>query len=105
MIKEMLENGSDVDGAKNDGWTPLMAACWHGNLAVAKSLIKQKACIDLKTEAHTTALCWAARHGQIHIVELLLGNGSDVDGVHNDVINSKHFRVTGHLCGEFTGPR
>ena len=22
--KEMLENGSDVDGAKNDGWTPLM---------------------------------------------------------------------------------
>ena len=24
---------------------------------------------------------------------------------HDDVIKWKHFRVTGHLCGEFTGPR
>ena len=25
--------------------------------------------------------------------------------MHDDVIKWKHFRVTGHLCGEFTGPR
>ena len=24
---------------------------------------------------------------------------------HDDVINGNIFRVTGHLCGEFTGPR
>ena len=24
---------------------------------------------------------------------------------HDDVIKWKHFRVTGHMCGEFTGPR
>ena len=26
-----------------------------------------------------------------------------VPGIHDDVIKWKHFRVTGHLCGEFTG--
>ena len=26
-------------------------------------------------------------------------------GPHDDVIKWQHFRVTGHLCGEFTGPR
>ena len=25
--------------------------------------------------------------------------------IHDDVIKWKIFRVTGHLCGEFTGPR
>ena len=24
--------------------------------------------------------------------------------LHDDVIKWKHFRITGHLCGEFTGP-
>ena len=28
-----------------------------------------------------------------------------IGNVHDDVIKWKHFRVTGHLCGEFTGPR
>ena len=32
-------------------------------------------------------------------------SGLDLHGSHNDVIKWKHFRVTGHLCGEFTGPR
>ena len=27
-----------------------------------------------------------------------------IDEVHDDVIKWKHFRVTGPLCGEFTGP-
>ena len=28
-----------------------------------------------------------------------------VKAIHGDVINGNIFRVTGHLCGEFTGPR
>ena len=36
----------------------------------------------------------------IPIIGLFIGSR-----VHDDVIKWKHFRVTGHLCGEFTGPR
>ena len=28
-----------------------------------------------------------------------------IDCIHDDVINGNILRVTGHLCGEFTGPR
>ena len=38
-----------------------------------------KARIDLKTETGTTALYLAAFKGQVHSIELLIGNRSNVD--------------------------
>ena len=40
-----------------------------------------------------------------HCNDEQLGSGEKFSTMHDDVIKWKHFRVTGHLCGEFTGPR
>ena len=47
IVELLLENGSDVDVATNDGWTHLMTAGWYGHLDVAKLLAKHKARIYL----------------------------------------------------------
>ena len=38
-------------------------------------------------------------------MQLLTPGGQVMPYIHDDVIRWKHFRVTGHLCGKFTGPR
>ena len=64
----------------------------------------------------TRYLCQTAKqnHNMLqshcHHLERSLGrddrkNTAGLDGYHDDVIKLKHFRVTGHSCGEFIGRR
>ena len=60
-----------------DGWTPLIAACWRGHLAVVQLLLRgNSAAISLgaraKTAAGGTAMSAACDGGHWPIVELLL---------------------------------
>ena len=51
--------------------------------------------------------CWQIRHHEVHRVSMMARYGSFLSFEHNDAIltSSKGniFRVTGHLCGKFTG--
>ena len=55
---------------------------------------------------------WVCRHDSIFVLCFIqyvykIQPGAEHAGCHyhDDVIKWKHFRVTGHLCGEFTGER
>lgn len=59
------------------GWTALMAACHHGNVAIADLLLKKEAHHNLQfSENGKSALHYACERGHQHIAELLLRHGA-----------------------------
>ncbi|KAF0720286.1 Aste57867_430 [Aphanomyces stellatus] len=66
----------DTNVANEDGWSPLHAACFHGQLDVAKQLLLQAdaAAIDLKDYTGRTPLYLASEAGKLELVKLLVAN-------------------------------
>jgi ankyrin repeat protein len=61
------------------GFTPLMAACAEGHIAVAKVLLANGADVDQRDARGDTALIHAAVSGAVPALKLLLVDGVDVD--------------------------
>lgn len=104
-VQYLVEAGADVNARAADGSTPLLFAAIAGHQQVCDLLLKQGAKLDIgsacllgKREVveaivkatpelltkndlplHTPALHWAARAGDVEIVELLLRHGAQVD--------------------------
>lgn len=86
LITKLLAEGADVNEMNSFGATPLHVACNEGHEDVVRVLLKARA-IDLdRREAmeDRTALHLAAKHGQLHCVELLLAAGARSELVDRD---------------------
>ena len=59
-----------------DRISPLMAACRHGRLDLARFLLERGARVDRRSRIGHTALTEAARHGSAPLAKLLIGNGA-----------------------------
>ena len=55
-VRELIENGADVDAKNNDGKTALHKAALRGNVDVVKVLIENRADVVAKDECGKTAL-------------------------------------------------
>ncbi len=66
-VRLMLEIGFPVDARGQEGGMPLHWACWHGNLAMVKTILRHNPPIELTdTVHHGTPLGWAiygSKHG------------------------------------------
>ena len=78
LVRSLLDQGADVNGAQGDGMTALHWAAEHGNAATARLLFNAGANLGAVTRlGGYTPLHLAARTGSAEVVEALLGAGAD----------------------------
>jgi len=77
--RRLLQAGTDVDGALDDGRTALMTAAQMGHEAVASMLLKAGAKVRKKQLDGCTALSIAAERGHVTLMAVLLLAGADAD--------------------------
>src|SRR6266487_4490748 len=92
VVRQMLENGADVN-AKDNGGTPLLQAVWRGGFsitgrpwapgggheAVVRLLLEKGADVNTKDYYGWTALDRAAANQHEAVVQLLLEKGADAN--------------------------
>ena len=76
-IKELLEQGADVNAKNGLGWTPLHYAAEKGYLEVVRLLVEKGANINARTKLGMTPLHWAAEKGHLYVVRFLLEAGAN----------------------------
>ena len=71
-LKIVMDNNPEVINTKNEnGFTPLILACYKGNIAVAKFLIENSKTINTSSDMGTPLMA-ATYKGQVELVQLLL---------------------------------
>nr|WP_315101952.1 ankyrin repeat domain-containing protein [uncultured Fretibacterium sp.] len=62
-VRQLIQDGADVNAKNKDGWTPLMAVAQHSsNPEVLTALIKAGADVNAKDTLGATPLMFAAIH-------------------------------------------
>ncbi len=78
-VKELLDNGADVDVRDRNGMTPLILAAKKGRSQIVRLLLEKGADVNAQDEVMGwTALILASALGYKSVVKLLLENGADV---------------------------
>ena len=72
MVTLLLEFGADVNCRNADGITPLMFSCQRGCSEVSRTLVQNGAEVNAIDNSDKSALIYAAEHGHLEIVELLV---------------------------------
>lgn len=87
VVKQLLDQGANVNAKNRYGSTPLFFACDRGHFEVAKLLVERGADLNVKdTFYNATALSWAMSKKHEAIVTLLVEKGVDVtDALQNAV--------------------
>ena len=80
MVAFLLDKGADINGATDSKSTPLHAAAWKGNLAIAKLLIARGANLNAKNQLDKTPLDWAIEQDHPDVAELIRSH-SGIRGV------------------------
>lgn len=79
QMMQLYEANHDVINSKNDfGFTPLILACYQGNIGVATFLIKKNADVNYVSD-EGTALMAAVVKGNLELVKVLLINKANPD--------------------------
>lgn len=92
-IRDLVEQGVDIDESDNEDLTPLHYAAYQGQVAMTQQLLDCGAGINAQDIYGYTPLMLATRSGKTEIVKLLLMRGADpnVEAVDNTTegLNSK----------------
>ena len=56
--------------------TPICSVCYHGNLEIADMLLKSGARVNIADDKKTLPLHYAARNGNLQLVEELIKRGT-----------------------------
>jgi len=78
-VKELLEQGAQVDAKDDDGQTPLHLASENGHIESMRELLMKNADVHSKTKKGSTPLHYASLAGQIDSVRELLMKKADVN--------------------------
>lgn len=83
LVSKLLAAGADVNVRDENGWSPLMKACYnaelkHGFADVVQALITAGADIEAPIGYGVRPLMLAAGYGETAVVEVLLQAGADV---------------------------
>ena len=75
----LLDQGAEVDGATDDGVTPLIAACWRGHVDAALLLLDNGAEVNRAMNDGRMPLHIACQKGHVETARLVLDRGAVVD--------------------------
>lgn len=82
-VREVIENGANVN-AKNEFGTPaLMIACIKGNFDVVGYLVEKGADVNAKDKNGGTALIAASQYAPFNVIKFLIENNADVNAQTN----------------------
>ena len=85
LCKILLDSGEvDVNEKTEDGWNPLLIACWQGNLEIVKYLISKKATIDHEDKNNWTSLMIASQNDHLEVVKYLIEKKATIDHENKD---------------------
>ena len=78
-LKTLINKNPEIINTKNEnGFTPLMLACYKGNVAVAKFLIEKSKTINTSSDMGTPLMASIVKGNNV-IAELLLQKGANPD--------------------------
>ena len=83
LIKEIIDEGADINETNKHGKTALMLAAGNGRLEAVHLLLKLNAAIDAQEVDGMTALMMAASDGKSDAVKALIDNGANVNVTNN----------------------
>ncbi len=75
----LLNKKNTINSVGGGGWTPLHFAAYNGHLEVVKTLLKEKANVNAKTNEDDTPLSCAAQQGYVEVMKTLLTHGADIN--------------------------
>ena len=75
MVKNLVQQGADVNLRDKDGITPLMLACYH-NHQLTKLLMEHCAFVNIASKHGFTAVGLAENNEHSSIVDLMVANGA-----------------------------
>ena len=78
-VRELLDNGADVNANVPGDGSPLIAAAREGHIGVVRLLLDRGADVNLAVHGDGAPLIMASREGHLAIVQLLLDRGADID--------------------------
>ena len=85
LVMMLLQHGANPGAVSNLGVTALMAAAKNGREEVAGYLLSLPSTdMEAKCEYEATALLYAARGGHLHIFQLLLHSGANIEAVDHE---------------------
>jgi len=79
-IRSLLRAGADIDAPQDHGATLLHIAAANGFGEAAAVLLEHRASLSAKDRDGWEPLHAAAYWGQVHLVELLVAHGADLNG-------------------------
>lgn len=85
-------NPNTIDVVNNNGFTPLILACYSGNNKVATHLIEKGCNINYKSEMGT-ALMAAVVRGNTEMVNILLNHNADINSTDDNGVTALLFAV------------
>jgi ankyrin repeat protein len=78
-VRELVDNGEDVNAVNEDGWTPLQLAVNEDDIDVVTYLISQKANVNPENIDKWTPLHEAAKLGLTEIADILINFGANIN--------------------------
>ena len=91
-VKELVEQGEDVNTIGSGGVAPLHWAAYKGNIGVVKYLISVGADVDKAVGVMAvTPLHRACAHGHLDVAELLIASGADVNHLDDNNWSALHY--------------
>jgi len=93
-VKELLEQGSDINASNRHGQTPLHLAAKQGNSELMRLLLEQGALVDAaESAAGYTPLHTAATQGRADLCELLIRYGAEPDVLTGNLESPLHLAI------------
>jgi ankyrin repeat protein len=83
-VRNLIDNGEDVNQGQIDGSTALLWAAYHADLNMTQTLIAAGADVDAVNRYGVTPLLQASRAGDVLVMEALLSAGADPLLAHTD---------------------
>jgi ankyrin repeat protein len=88
MVKELIQQGADINQRDESGRTALMFAAINAHYETMKLLLDHGADVNAKSNKGGTTLMGAAMAGDLKMVQVLLAKGADVDARLSDTNES-----------------
>ena len=83
-VKDLVEQGADVNAKDKYGRTPLYVASEEGHIDVVKYFVELGADVEAKDRFGKTPLHVASRNGHIDVVKYLVEHGADMEAKDED---------------------
>ncbi|XP_016447471.2 protein VAPYRIN-like [Nicotiana tabacum] len=98
-IQRLLENGANINGRDQHGWTALHRACFKGRIEAVKALIDHGIDVNARDEDGYSGLHCAVESGHVDVAELLIKKGADIESRTSKGITALQIAESLHYSG------